>query len=184
MEYPLPLHSQCGCPLADRPVPVVDAKLEERLLDILGGAEVVHRLCAHRARRHSPRLLGGARFRRRNSNLASKCGRLAVIHRNNFEHFILPKIHMYLDWNGISPRQNIHDHPCNRSGKSAALANASPEVASAIDRSSPAFSTLVSRSSRGSSPLFGSMRQSILGDQGCNRSGEHEGSRSSGDRVL
>ena len=93
MEYPLPLHSQCGCPLADRPVPVVDAKLEERLLDVLGGAEVVHRLGAHRARRHSPRLLGGARFRRRNSNLASKCGRLTVVHRNNFEHFILLQSH-------------------------------------------------------------------------------------------
>ena len=78
--------------------------------------------------------------------------------------------------NRISPRQNSHDHPCNRSGKSAAFASANPEVASAIDRSSPAFSTLVSRSSRGSSsPLFGSMRQSILGDQCCNRSGEHGG---------
>ena len=81
------------CSTSDQPVPVVDAKLEERLLDVLGGAEVVHRLCAHRARRHPPRLLGRARFRRRNSNLASKRGRLAVVHPNNFEHFLLLQSH-------------------------------------------------------------------------------------------
>ena len=175
-----PPPSQCGrvviqCSTSDQPVPVVDTKLEERLLDILRGAEIVHRLCAHRARRHPPRLLGGARFCRRNSNLASKRGRLAVVHPNNFEHSILLQAILEFPENGIIPRQNIHN-PCNRSGKSAALASANPEVASAIDRSSPAFSTLVSRSSRGSrSPLFGSMRQSILGDQCCNRSGEHGG---------
>ena len=86
-------------------------------------------------------------------------------------------------------RENLHrcrtHYPCNKSGRSAALTSATPVVASAIDLSSAAFSTLVSRSSRGSlslsyssfsSLLIGSMRQSILGDRGCNRSGEHEGS--------